>query len=143
MFNTAHLHPMVVHFPIALILAGFLAEVILLFFKKATWLSATGFYLMVLGTLGAIVSFGSGELFTMHPSEGEIVGIFEQHETGAWITLVSMVIATLFRTWLVLAKRYEGTMKWISLFIYFIGFAAVSITGFLGGTMVYNFMVGL
>jgi uncharacterized membrane protein len=143
MFNTAHIHPMVVHFPIALILAGFLAEVLYLFFKKSTWLSFTGFYLMILGTLGAIVAFASGQIFTFHPEEGEIVAMFEKHETGAWITLIVMVIATIFRSWLVLTKKYEGTMKWISFCLYFIGVAAVSITGFLGGTMVYNFMVGL
>jgi uncharacterized membrane protein len=34
MFNTDHLHPMIVHFPIALITVGFFAEVISLFFQK-------------------------------------------------------------------------------------------------------------
>jgi uncharacterized membrane protein len=143
MFNTAHIHPMVVHFPIALILAGFLAEVLYLFYKKSEWLNKTGFYLMILGTLGAIAAFTSGQLFTLEPTEGEIVSVFEQHETGAWITLIVMVIAVIFRSFLVLTKRYHGTMRWISFLTYLIGVAAVSFTGFIGGTMVYNFMIGL
>ena len=34
MFNPSYLHPMIVHFPIALILAGFLADLLYLFYKK-------------------------------------------------------------------------------------------------------------
>ena len=31
MFDTSHLHPMIVHFPIALITVGFIADVVFLF----------------------------------------------------------------------------------------------------------------
>jgi uncharacterized membrane protein len=57
MLNTAHIHPMVVHFPIALIAAGFLAEVVSIFFRSEKCLSKTGFYLLVLGALAAIVAW--------------------------------------------------------------------------------------
>jgi hypothetical protein len=53
MFNSAHFHPMIVHFPVALILVGFLADVVFLFLKKELCLSKMGLYLMVLGTLKA------------------------------------------------------------------------------------------
>jgi uncharacterized membrane protein len=43
MFTTSHFHPMLVHFPIALIMIGFLAEVISLFVKKEACLSFAGF----------------------------------------------------------------------------------------------------
>ena len=39
---------MIVHFPIALIIVGFFAEVVSLFFKSEKCLSKTGFYLMIL-----------------------------------------------------------------------------------------------
>ena len=46
MFNTSHLHPLLVHFPIALVMFGFLAEAASLLFKKEAWLSKAGFYLV-------------------------------------------------------------------------------------------------
>jgi|SRR5450759_901270 uncharacterized membrane protein len=143
MFNTAHLHPMIVHFPVALITVGFIAEVVSLFFKSEKCLSKTGFYLMVLGTLAAIAAWSTGQLFTNEPSQGEIVRVFEKHETGALITMILMIIGSAFRIWLVMQKKEETQLKWIAFGFYLLGFAAVTFTGFMGGTMVYNFMIGL
>jgi uncharacterized membrane protein len=143
MFNTAHLHPMVVHFPIALIAAGFLAEVVSLFFRSEKCLSKTGFYLLVLGALAAIVAWSTGQVFTTEPTQGEIVNVFAKHETGALITMILVVSGAAFRIWLMLKKREETQLKWIAFGLYFLAFAAVTFTGFLGGTMVYNFMMPL
>lgn len=143
MFNTAHLHPMIVHFPVALITVGFIAEVVSLFFKSEKCLSKTGFYLMVLGTLAAIAAWSSGQLFTSEPSQGEIVNVFEKHETGALITMILMIIGSTFRIWMVMQKKEETKLKWIAFGFYLLGFAAVTYTGFMGGTMVYNFMMAL
>lgn len=81
MFDTAYLHPMVVHFPIALIIAGFLADTLYLFYKRENWLSKAGFGFMILGTLGACAAYLIGILFISEPTEGDIVGIFEFHHT--------------------------------------------------------------
>jgi uncharacterized membrane protein len=143
MISTTDLHPMIVHFPIALIIVGFLAEVVSLIFKSEKCLSKTGFYLMILGTLAAIVAWTTGQLFTVHPSEGEIAGIFEKHETGALITMILMIIGSTFRIWLVIQKKEETQLKWIAFGLYLLAFASVSFTGFMGGTMVYNFMLGV
>jgi uncharacterized membrane protein len=143
MFNTDHLHPMIVHFPIALIMVGFGAEVIALFFRKEKCLSKTGFYLMILGSLAAIAGWASGHLFTEEPTQGEILKVFSQHETGAFITMILIVAGTLFRVWLLLAKKEETGLKWIAFGFYLLAFSAVIYTGYMGGTMVYNFMIGL
>jgi uncharacterized membrane protein len=141
MFNTAHIHPMIVHFPVALITVGFLAEVVSLFFKSEKCLSKTGFYLMVLGALAAIVAWTTGQLFTSEPAQGEIVRVFEKHETGALTTMILMIIGSAFRIWLVLQKKEETQLKWVAFGFYFLAFAAVTFTGFMGGTMVYNYMM--
>lgn len=143
MFNTAHLHPMIVHFPVALITIGFFAEVISLFFKSEKCLSKTGFYLMILGALSAIAAWSTGQLFTNEPTQGEIVKIFGNHETGALITMILMIIGASFRIWLILKKKEETQLKWIAFTFYFLAFAAVTFTGFMGGTMVYNYMMSL
>ena len=142
MFNTDHLHPMIVHFPIALIIVGFIAEVISLFFKSEKCLSKTGFYLMMLGTLAAIAAWSTGQLFTDHPDEGEILPVFAIHRLGAWITMIVMIIGSAFRIWLMVKKKEESKLKWIAFGFYLFGFAAVSLTGYMGGIMVYDFIIG-
>jgi uncharacterized membrane protein len=142
MFNTDHLHPMIVHFPVALILIGFLADVVYLFFKKEKCLSKTGFYLMILGTLGAAAAFTTGHLFTSEPAEGEIVKVYSQHETGALITLIIMSIGSIVRIYYVVKKKEETPLKWIVFGLYLLGTIAVSFTGFMGGSMVYDYMMG-
>ena len=143
MINTAHLHPMIVHFPIALIMAGFLAEVVSLFFKSEKCLSKTGFYLMILGTLAALAAWSTGQLFTNEPTQGPVMLIFGRHETGALITMVIMIVCSAFRIYLVVAKKEETVLKWIAFGIYFLGFSSVAFTGYLGGAMVYDFLMPL
>lgn len=143
MLNTSHLHPMIVHFPVALITVGFAAEVVSLFFRHEKCLSKTGFYLMILGTIAAIAAWSTGQLFTTEPTQGEIVRVFEKHETGALITMILMIIGSVFRIWLFIQKKEETGLKWIAFSLYLLGFTAVTFTGFMGGTMVYNFMMAL
>jgi uncharacterized membrane protein len=143
MFNTAHFHPMIVHFPVAIIIVGFIAEVVSLFFKSEKCLSKTGFYLMIIGTLAAIAAWSTGHLFAGEPTEGEIVKIFSTHETAALITMIIMIIGTLFRIWLVVKKKEETILKWVAFGFYLLAFVAVSYTGYMGGVMVYDYMMGL
>ncbi len=143
MFNTAHFHPMIVHFPIALILVGFLADAAYLFFSKEKCLSKMGLYLMVLGTLGAAAAYLTGQFFTFDPKEGSIVEIFQRHETLALVTLVIMVIGTLIRIGVLVWKKEEPLFKWLVFGLYLLGAVSVSATGLFGGTMVMDYMMGL
>jgi len=132
---------MIVHFPVALIIVGFIAEVVSLFFKSEKCLSKTGFYLMILGTVAAIAAWVSGQLFTEHPYDSGFIRLFEKHEKGALITVIVMVIGSLFRIWLIAKKREATRLKWIAFGFYLLGFASVSFTGFIGGKMVYDFLI--
>jgi uncharacterized membrane protein len=134
---------MIVHFPIAVITVGFIAEAVSLFFTNEKCLSKTGFYLMILGSLAAIAGWASGHLFTEAPTQGEILKVFMNHKTGALVTMILIVSGTLFRIWLIVKKKEETHLKWIAFGFYFLAFAAVTFTGYMGGTMVYNFMIGL
>jgi uncharacterized membrane protein len=142
MINTDHFHPVIVHFPIALIIVGFIAEVVSLFFKKEKCLSKTGFYLMVLGSLAAIAAWTTGQLFTEAPTQGEILKVFQAHQKGGLITMISIVAGTILRIGLIAGKKEETSLKWIVFAFYLLAFAAVSYTGLLGGRIVYNFMLG-
>jgi uncharacterized membrane protein len=98
---------------------------------------------MVLGALGAIAAWTSGQLFTDEPTQGEIVKVFERHENGALITMILMILGASLRIWLVIKKREETQLKWVVFVLFFLAFAAVTYTGFNGGRMVYDFMLGL
>lgn len=143
MFNTAHFHPMIVHFPVALILVGFLADAVYVFYKKEICLSKMGLFLMVLGTLGAGAAYLTGNLFTIEPTEGSIVEIFERHETLALITLLIMTIGTVIRIGVLVFRKEKPIYQWLVFGLYFLGATSVGATGFLGGSMVMDYMIGL
>jgi len=59
MISATHIHAMVIHFPIALLLVGFLSEITGLGFKKP-FFNRAAFYLLLLGALGTIASYLAG-----------------------------------------------------------------------------------
>lgn len=143
MFDTSHFHPLVVHFPIALIITGFFAEVLSLFFnKKEPCLSRLGFYLMLLGTLGAVAGYLTGEFLTSEMS-GPPGELKEKHELFAKITMYVMIAASLIRIFLMWKKKENGPMKWVVFALYFIAAGTVGYSGFLGGSLVYNYLIGI
>ena len=140
MIPTSHLHPMLVHFPIALITFGFLAVFITVFFRKKHYLPKTGYYLLLAGTAMALVTLLSGILFTSDLS-GSAAAVQQQHETFAWITLLLSTGTSILWSFLRYRNQEGSNMKWVVLVMYSLTAISVSITGFLGGTLVYNYMM--
>lgn len=141
MFTIAHLHPMLVHFPIALVAIGFLLELAFLFLKKEVCLTRAGFYLLIIGTLAAIVTWLSGILFTAE-MEGAAGQVRDTHELFATITMALLIVASVFR---IMALRLNNSkkLKNIAFVVYGLAMLSVSVTGFYGGTLVYNYMMPL
>jgi uncharacterized membrane protein len=142
MFDTSQFHPMVVHFPIAIIIIGFLFDLSSLFLTKVKCLSTMGLYLEVIGMLGAIAAFGTGYYFTSQ-MEGEAGILKDQHQLFATLTLVAIILATFFRLLLVYQKKEESYLKYAALSLFLLAFIFVIITGHLGGKLVYEHMIGL
>jgi len=142
MFDTSHLHPMLVHFPIALVMFGFIIELASLIIKKELCLPKLSLYLLVTGTLTTIVTWLSGVLFTSEMS-GAAGSVKESHELFAFITMCLLIATSIMRLMLTLGKKENSTLKWISFILYGIAAITVSITGFFGGTLVYNYMMPL
>jgi uncharacterized membrane protein len=143
MIPTSHFHPMLVHFPIALLVIGFMAEVFYLFLKKEHCLSQTGFYLLIVGSLAAVAAFLSGRLFTGEMS-GEAGQVRDTHALLAFTTMIVSLVAAAFRVYLkATSKESKPLLKWIALCVYLIIAVLISITGFFGGNLVYNYMMPL
>ena len=133
---------MLVHFPIALIVFGFLADSSSFLFKKEVCLSKFGFYLLIFGTLASFSALLTGLLFTseMLGKAGEVKGT---HELFAWITVGTLIVLSAFRIFLKVKNKEETELKWIAFALYGLAAISVSITGFYGGTLVYNYMMPL
>lgn len=133
---------MLVHFPIAIIVLGFIADFASLIFKKEACLSKTGFYLLIVGAFSAIVTVLTGILFTSEMT-GSAGKIMETHELFAWITLSLVILTSVLRTYLLVKKKENLNLKWIAFVLYGLTTISVSVTGFFGGTLVYNYMMPL
>jgi uncharacterized membrane protein len=98
--------------------------------------------LLILGTLSALMAVLSGTLFTSEMS-GAAGDVKETHELFAWITVINLILLTTYRIYIKVKAREGTTLKRISFAWYAVAAIFVSITGFLGGTLVYNYMMPL
>ena len=143
MIDLTHLHPMIVHFPIALLIVGFLADSIGLIFKEDFFTKA-GFYLLILGTLGVVAAYFSGNFAGEGVTEaGALKQALETHENAATLTLWVMVGAALIRIAMVLLKKHVGIYRWFAFIIFFLGVLSIARTGFYGGELVYKHATGV
>jgi len=141
MFSLTHLHPMIVHFPIALVTIGFLAELASLFFKKDSSLPKISLYLLIIGTLAAVAAVLAGVFFTEKLS-GAAGAIKETHALLAFVTTGLLLVTSFLRLPLLKGKETKTT-KQLAFAFYLLSMIAVSATGFYGGTLVYNYMMPL
>jgi uncharacterized membrane protein len=142
MISVDHLHPMLVHFPIALILIGFLFDLISIFYKKEAGLSMVGFYMLILGTLSALIAVVSGALFTSEMT-GAAGAVKETHELFAWITVINLILLSVYRIYIRVKALDGNAIKRIAFAWYGVAAVGVAVTGFYGGTLVYNYMMPL
>ena len=142
MLSATHMHAMIVHFPIALIFAGFLSELIALFTKREFFKQAA-FYLLLLGTAGAIAAYLSGDSAGEGIEEGPLEGPMDLHEDAALVTLWLSIALASFRVAVQYFKLNQGWTRLVSI----VGFTAligsVSYTGYLGGQLVYKHGAGV
>ena len=142
MFDITHVHPMVVHFPVAIIMVGFLADVASLIFTSEKCLSRMGLYLELLGLLAVIAAFGTGYFFTSE-MEGEAGLVRDRHELFATMTLVTIIVACLFRVMIMYMDKEKTNLKYLFIGLFLLAAVFVGITGYLGGSLVMNYMIGI
>jgi uncharacterized membrane protein len=143
MFDTSHLHPMIVHFPIALLIIGFISDIAGLISKKE-FFGKMGFYLLILGTIGVVAAYFSGNFAGEGVEEaGSLEQALETHEHAALLTLWLMTGAALVRIALVWLKKYTGIVRYAAVALFFAGVLSVARTGYYGGELVYKHAAGV
>ncbi len=142
MISATHFHAMIIHFPIALIIVGFLSEILGMVTKKDFFRSAS-LFLLLLGALGAIVAYVSGNFAGDGIEEGPLKSPLEFHEIAATVTLWLVVIIALFRVAVLYFKHNRRWVTWISVLLFATLAGSVTVTGYLGGQLVYKHAAGV
>ena len=140
--SATHLHAMLVHFPIALLIVGFLADLFGLFSGRPFFKQA-GLFLLLLGAAGAAAAYFSGETAGEGMEEGSLGQAVALHEQAALITVWASVAVVLVRLSLVALKRFQGWPGLISIVLFALLIASVARTGYLGGQLVYRHAAGV
>lgn len=129
---------MFVHFPIALILAALLADLLGLVLKKPQ-LHKTALFLLITGTLGAIAAYLTGDLAEENIQHTKIIHQYvEEHEHWAFFAMWGCIISTIFRLVIIFLDRFYGIMKYVSIVLVGICVILISIAGYFGGELVYT-----
>jgi uncharacterized membrane protein len=99
-----NLHPAIVHFPIALLPAALLFDLVLLVSARASWADRAAAWLYSLAALGAIAAARAGEaaehaVGTLAPATRELLREHERlAERAVWL-LAALAILRVFATW--------------------------------------------
>ncbi len=142
MISATHLHAMIIHFPIALLMVGFLSEVIALFSKKE-FFSNAAFYLLLLGALGASAAYLTGSYAGEGIEEGPLKNPMELHEQAATLTLILAIATALFRVVVYYFRYNRNWTKWVGIILFVALVGSVARTGYLGGQLVYSHGAGV
>lgn len=142
MISATHIHAMLIHFPIALLMTGFLSEVIALFSKKDFFKHAA-FYLLLLGAVGASAAYISGSYAGEGIEEGPLEIPMELHENAALLTLWLSIITAMFRVIVYYFKYNRTWTKWVGILLFTALIGSIAYTGYLGGQLVYAHGAGV
>lgn len=137
MFDTSHIHPMLVHFPIALLLLGILLEAVSLY-KPGKFNHPCGEILLYFATLSAILAATAGSFFTPNFTVAKLAQAKNIHSTFAGITVTLLCVTSAFYVAKYIFRQYAPSIRRAGFLFYLLAAVAVAITGFLGGVLVYN-----
>lgn len=135
------IHPMVVHFPIALLSTAVALDLVGMYFNKPQ-LRRTGTLLLILGWLGGLMAALTGILGEEAAEEmGVPEEAIETHESLAIALVIVFAALVVLRWWR--GERWEGgwaAVYWVAVLA---GLVLIAIVGYTGGELVYRFGAGV
>ncbi|MGA1196874.1 MAG: DUF2231 domain-containing protein [Candidatus Latescibacterota bacterium] len=136
------IHPLIIHFPIALLIVGALCDTIGILGKRDLFLQI-GFLLFALGTLTTIPAALTGNYAAETAQHiPNIYADLDWHDTLGTATAILAVILTLTRIHLTIKKQFTHTTQYIYLLGALIVATLVGLSGYTGGHLVYNHGAG-
>jgi uncharacterized membrane protein len=142
MISATHLHAMAVHFPIALLIIGFFAEILSLFMQKQ-FLRKAALFLLVTGALGTIAAYVAGNAAGEGMEEGTLGTAIALHEQAADIALWLTIFTALVYLAIFFFRYNRNWARMVSVFLFAGVVSAIARTGYLGGQLVYKHGAGV
>lgn len=135
------IHPMVIHFTIAIIYLTGLAGFIGLFWRRDDFFSKLYFMLLILSIIATIAAGVAGVIseYYVNPQANGVAGTLAIHKRDGELTGVLLVIS--FGLQVFLARLQK--VSFLSFIVTLGAMAMVSVTGFIGGSMVYDHGLGV
>lgn len=137
-----NIHPLLVHFPVAL-LSAFLFTDILAGLRKSQTLETSATWLLYLGTLGALAAAAAGLVAAqIVPHGDEVHAIMNRH---AFLGLTVASLSVLLSLWRFMAGQTlaSGMGRGLNWFLAIMIWGCLFFGADLGGTMVYQYGVGV
>ena len=136
-FRSHPIHPILVAFPIAFLVGGFLADAVGYLLNKEDFLLVAG-YLIVAGIVAGLAAAVPGIvdfIYTIPPESSA-------RKRGVKHGLLNVTVLILFAcAWVM--RRGEDTSYLLVLGIELIGVILLTVSGWLGGTLVYRNQIGV
>ena len=135
-----NLHPLIVHFPIVLLLLALLAQITSLFFPKNIHLKWLTFFFLLTGCIGTFIAIQTA-VHISGDADDKALEIFETHQRFGNLTLWFSIAATIIR--FATLKLVKKKLLEIILTILLITISVfVTITGHHGAQLVHIYDVG-
>ncbi len=136
------LHPVLVHFPIALLVISVVFELAAWFTRKSH-LSLVGWWLQLIGTVGVIAATLSGVVAEAAVGVALLraADTFALHEQLAFVTCIVFAVLLFFR----LSSHRALPAGWPRLYLAALtgGVVLLLLTGWFGGELVFSYGIGV
>ncbi|TLY22805.1 MAG: DUF2231 domain-containing protein [Nitrospirae bacterium] len=131
------IHPMVVHFPIALLIVSVIFDLLALQWPSKSFREAS-LYALIVGLLGAILAIVTGSMAEDHAVKaGAPKTVVETHEQLAYAA--SVLFAAILVMKLLIRSGRLRELPALSLTVGLVGLVVLSAAGYFGGSLVYEF----
>jgi len=128
-------HPMLIPFPIALWIFSFIADLVYLWSGNPIWRDGVAFYTLAGGIIGAAAAAVPGIIDWLSIKDREVKKLADWHARLNVIALVVFAADYYLRT--ARGASWVGNGLAIPLLLSIMGIALITVSGWLGGEMVY------
>jgi uncharacterized membrane protein len=130
------IHPMLIPFPIGLLVFSFIADLIYLWRGNPIWRDYVAFYTMLGGIIGAVVAAVPGLIDWATLTDRAAVKVANWHARVNIITLVIFIADFYLRT--TSGAAWFPSMPMLPFILSIVGIVGLSIAGWLGGQLVFR-----
>lgn len=134
------LHPLLVHFPIGLFAFSFLLDLGSLLAKPAPALVSGAYYTMLFGIIMAIFAAIPGVVDWTDIRDDRLAK--KTATAHAWLNVTALVLY-MMNAWIRSHEMNASQTAWLPFLFSFVGIVLISISGYLGGTLIYDEGIGV